>query len=545
MSQREKRTSFWPWQPLIIFSVFAFGIVIGGTLNIHSPASDSDENAAPGNLIRTKSDHYKIVDALRFIETQYIEKVDTENLMDIALHAILDSLDPHSYYIDKAHFKDISERTRGDFEGIGVEYIRIKDTVVIIRVMKDGPAQKAGLNSGDMILQANGVELATIENTDSIKNLIKGPSGSIVKLAVHHPATDQTQTYRVKRNLIPYHSVEFSSKLNSNTGFIKLSHFNGNAYKEFMGALEGLTTNNRLQNLIIDLRDNPGGYLSEVVKILSQLFEQGNKLLVYTKNRDGVQKKYKSTGKTFYSIDNIALLVNANSASASEILAGAIQDWERGTVFGQRTYGKGLVQEQFNLGDQSAIRLTTAKYLTPSGRMIQRPYKNVDYSNNNEKRLDNGEFYSADSISGLDSTTYKTQYGSDLISGKGIIPDIFLPLDSFYFSDCYYEMSPHIHPFIYNYIHKSKSPKSDLASIPSIITAWNKYLKKEVDLEAHCFQSNDPNDHLIAILVYHYYMYQGDKQAAYTELIHRDKSVQQILLHFEQITDRPKTAEKN
>ena len=497
------------------------------------------------NLLRTKSDHYKLVDALRFIEAQYIEEVDTDHLMDVAIHAILDSLDPHSYYIDNEHFKDISERTRGDFEGIGVEYIRIEDTVVVVRVMEEGPAQKAGLNSGDMILQANGLELATIENTDSIRNIIKGPRGSTVNLDVLHPASDRTQTYSVQRSLIPYHSVEFSSKLDSNTGFIKLSHFNGNAYKEFMSALEDLTTNNTLQNLIIDLRDNPGGYLSEVVKILSQLFEQGNKLLVYTKNRDGVQKEYKSTGKTFYSIDNIALLVNSNSASASEILAGAIQDWERGTVFGQRTYGKGLVQEQFSLGDKSAIRLTTAKYLTPSGRMIQRPYKNVDYSNNNEVRLSNGEFYSADSISGLDSTTYKTQYGSALISGKGIIPDIFIPIDSFYFSDCYYNMSSHIQPFIYKYIHKSESPKPKTANVSSIINAWNKYIKKEIDLESRCTHFSDMNEQLIPTLIYYYHMYQGDKQAAYTQLIDRDKSVQQILFHLEQATDRPKTAETN
>jgi len=536
MYQDEKMNSFWPWQPLILMSVLVFGIIMGGTLNIHDSQSDESSDTSKGHLIRSKSDHYKLVEALRYIEAQYVEDVNSEALMDIALNAIMDSLDPHSFYISKKELQDVNERTRGDFEGIGVEYVRIEDTVVVISVVEEGPAKKAGIRSGDMILRANGVDLSSIMSTDSIRNLIKGPSGSEIELGVLHPRAEKTVNYNVQRSKIPYHSVEYSGQIDSNIAFIKLSHFNGNAYKEFMNALENLSDGYRIENLIIDLRDNPGGYLSEVVKILSQLFEERDRLLVYTKNRNGVQKEYKSTGKSFYSIGKIAVLVNSNSASASEILAGALQDWERGIVFGQRTYGKGLVQEQFNLGDGSALRLTTAKYLTPSGRMIQRPYGDGDYGNSYNRRYNNGEFFSKDSIANLDSSSFQTQYGTPILSGEGIIPDVFIPLDSFLFSDCYLWSSGFLQSFVYNYVYGDNSKDSNL-NVSDLLKSWSNFLDEQAEFENYCSDSNNNQEEFAQTLIYHYYLYNDDRENAFSEMLARDKSIHRILAVWDEHED--------
>ncbi len=525
--------SFWPWQPILLATVFIFGIIIGGTLDIYNPQTADASDKSKKGWTRSKSDHYKLVEALRFIDAQYISDVNSDELMDIALRAVFDSLDPHSFYISQGEFQDVNERTRGDFEGIGVEYVRIEDTVVVVRVIDEGPAKEAGIRSGDKILRANGISLSNIESTDSIKKLIKGPAGSEVALQVLHPTGPDPNVYQVKRNKIPYHSVDFSGKIDSNIGYIKLSHFNGNAYQEFMEALESLSSDYKIDKLIIDVRDNPGGYLSEVVKILSQLFIDGGRLLVSTENGEGLQKEFKSTGKNFYTVEHIAVLVNSNSASASEILAGALQDWERGIVFGQRTYGKGLVQEQFGLTDGSAIRLTTAKYLTPSGRMIQRPYKQTDYSNSNAKRLKSGEFFSADSIKHLDSTSFKTQYGSPLVSGEGIIPDEFISLDSFIFSDCYFWSSSFYQKFIYEYIYRRGEIKSDL-HIPKMMSEWTLFLKDQKEYSEYCDDITLHLDHYEKYLTYYFYLFNNDVQSAYFANITRDQSINYIINFWEQ-----------
>lgn len=523
--------SFWPWQPLLLATVFVFGIIIGGTLDIYSPNTLVGNSKSEKSWVRSKSDHYKLVEALRFIDAQYISDVSSDKLMDIALHAVFDSLDPHSFYISQEEFQDINERTRGDFEGIGVEYLRIEDTVVVVRVLENGPAKKAGLRSGDKIIQADGIDLSKIPSTDSIKRLIKGPAGSAITLKVLHPYRSDPSTYQVQRNTIPYHSVTYSGKIDSNIAYIKLSHFNGNAYQEFMESLEDLAFDYKIEKLIIDVRDNPGGYLSEVVKILSQLFTENGRLLVYTENGKGVQKEFKSTGKNFYTIEDIAVLVNSNSASASEILAGALQDWERGIVFGQRTYGKGLVQEQFNLMDGSAIRLTTAKYLTPSGRMIQRPYKNRDYSNSNAKRLEIGEFFTPDSIEVIDSTSFKTQLGSPLVSGEGIIPDEFIPLDSSLFSDCYMWSSTYYQQFIYEYIYERGEIKSELR-IPHLMSEWTKFLRNQEEFSNHCTDLSPIQKHFERYLIYFFHLYTNDIESAYSANISRDESIEFILNYW-------------
>jgi carboxyl-terminal processing protease len=517
-----------------MISLLAFGIIIGGTLNFYSPDSLQNEGNRSSSFFKTRSDHHKIIDVLRFVESHYVDDVDVDQLMDIAISSILDTLDPHSFYISKSELQDVNERTRGDFEGIGVEYVRMEDTIVVIRVTADGPAEQSGLESGDLILEADGTVLSAVDHTDSIKNLIKGPKGSQILLKIFDQSEQQTRDLSLERGSITYHSVEYSTSLSPEIGYIKLSHFNGNAYQEFMKALESLTRDNRLEKLIIDVRDNPGGYLSEVVKILSQLFEDKGKLLVYTENRTGVQKKFSSTGKSFFSVGDIAVLVNQNSASASEILAGAIQDWERGVVVGQRSYGKGLVQEQFELSDGSAIRLTTAKYLTPSGRMIQRPYDEGIYENTNQRRYLSGEFFSRDSIESLDSLSFTTQYGSPLISGKGIVPDIFVPLDSFSFSSCNLWASSHIQSFIYETLYKKEAqwPKTFDASF--LVEEWRQHLLNKKEFPQHCEEEKVPfNEYYKKQLLYYFFMFSGQKDRANEALLQYDKSLEEVFEYWD------------
>lgn len=528
MPNQKDSYSFWPWQPVIMISLLAFGIVIGGTLNTHSPDSSISEESSSSTFLKTRSDHHKIIDVLRFVESHYVEDVDIDHLMDIAISSIMDTLDPHSFYISKGELQDVNERTRGNFEGIGVEYLRMQDTIVVIRVIEEGPAEQSGLESGDLILEADGTVLSTVEQTDSIKNLIKGPNGSKVQLRIFDQSENRVRDLSLERGSIAYHSVEYTTSFSPEIGYIKLSHFNGNAYQEFMTALESLTRDNRLEKLIIDVRDNPGGYLSEVVKILSQLFEDKGKLLVYTENRTGVQKKFSSTGKSFFSIGDVAVLVNQNSASASEILAGAIQDWERGIVVGQRSYGKGLVQEQFELSDGSAIRLTTAKYLTPSGRMIQRPYDEGIYENTNERRYLSGEFFYKDSIASLDSLSFTTKYGSPLISGQGIVPDIFVPLDSFSFSSCNLWASNHIHSFIYENLYKNDTPWPKTFDDSFLVEEWRQYLLNTDEFSEHCGEEIPFNEHFRKQLLYYYFMFTGQKDRANEAILQGDNALESV-----------------
>jgi len=255
-------------------------------------------------------------------------------------------------------------------------------------------------------------------------------------------------------------------------------------------------------------------------------------LLVYTENRNGVQKEYKSTGKNFYSIGDIAVIVNSNSASASEILAGALQDWERGAIFGQRTYGKGLVQEQFNLEDGSALRLTTAKYLTPSGRMIQRPYHSADYNNSNNRRLKNGEFYFVDSIQIIDSVSFKTQYGSPLLSGEGIIPDIFIPLDSLLFSDCYMWASSYYQKFVYEYTFKKRN-NAFSQNTDDLFESWRKFIQEKENFEMHCSNFETLKPLFIQTLWSQHFLYSNKSENEFIELLDRDENVQAVLEFWE------------
>lgn len=486
---KEQKDKYFKWQPLLLALVLILGIVIGDLLS-----SNDNKIIFRDKIVQPKGELDKVSEVLKYIDAQYVDTVNTEHLTDVAIERIMEELDPHSYYIDESEIKEINEKTKGDFEGIGIEFLMLDDTISVIRTVDQGPAEKAGIKAGDQILSAEGINLANGVGLDSIRNVIKGPSGSKVEVRVRREPVDSTFKLSITRGKIPYHSVLHSFAIDSNTAFIKLAHFNGNAYREFMQAMEEYASNEKIDRLIIDLRDNPGGYLQEVVKILSQLFNEKGKLLVYTQGRNTSKIEYKSSGMNFFKVDQVAVFINEHSASASEIMAGAIQDWERGVVVGRRSFGKGLVQEQFALSDGSAIRITTAKYHTPTGRLIQRPYENGEYKNHVDRRYESGEFFIKDSIETIDSLTYKTKQGNILYAGKGIIPDIFVPKDSIEFNPFIQNTYKHLSAFIYKKVQQDrvngalpKNPEAWWSSFQLTDTIWENWLdylkQKEVQAD--------------------------------------------------------------
>lgn len=435
------------WLPLIVAAAMAAGMWIG--FELHARTRTTYVVQPDGTTTRVVQGG-KIDEVLRFVEAKYIESVDLAKLEDAAAKALLKELDPHSGYISLSEINSVNESLSGGFEGIGVEFSIIEDTVYIIGVIADGPSDKAGIRTGDKIISI-GDSTAIGINSKSMMDKLKGASGSSVTVGILRADGKTTEQVAITRGQIPIRSVDVAYMLDAKTGFIKINRFSEKTYKEFMEALERLIDGEKMENLVIDLRDNPGGYLSAATDILNQLFDS-KKLLVYTEGRSYKRKDYYATGKTFYRLGKIAVLIDEGSASASEILAGAIQDNDRGVVVGRRSFGKGLVQEQYPLTDGSAMRLTVARYYTPSGRLIQKPYKKGDgdeYDDDLKHRVESGELYHQDSVKIADTTKYYTQAGRVVYGGGGIMPDIFVPLDTVLRHRYLQQIYPLLPSFIY------------------------------------------------------------------------------------------------
>lgn len=402
-STKSSNNSRW-YLPMLVSMALIFGIIIGLLINDLSPGS---------MIIRYEGESSfgtgEIDEILQIIDSRYYESVDINALKETALNAIFEQLDPYSQYITTVQNQELNGQMKGQFDGIGIEYSIIDGKIGILKVLPDGPADEADLRKGDFII---GVD-SYLPETDSagveeIINLLKGPKGERVQVHVDRYGSDQVMKVDIERNEIKIETVGAAFMMNDSVAYINLKRFNSNTYKSFMEEVEQLVQNEGMKDLVLDLRGNPGGYLQEAVNILSQLFKEKGKLLVYTKGNKQKKIEYTSTGKSFFPIRKVAVLVDEGSASASEILAGAIQDLDRGIVVGSPTYGKGLVQEHFNLKNGSGIRLTIANYYTPSGRSIQR------------------SFGDGLLVSDIDDSTivYKTSRGRTVFGGQGIIPDI-------------------------------------------------------------------------------------------------------------------------
>lgn len=357
----------------------------------------------------------RIEEILRFIETNYVDSLDQNDIAVDAIRHILRQLDPHSSYITAEELADHNEKMEGKYTGVGVETIELNDTFYITRVIEKSPAEKAGIQLGDAIISMNGDTMTGANSSfNKIRSYFKQDDGAALEMELLPAGQKKTKQVSILPEEIEVPSANLSFLLEDDVAYIKLTRFSSNTYEQFMQSIEKLNEGgNRRMNLVLDLRDNPGGYLPEAINILSQLFDEKGKLLCYTEGLNRKKSEYQSTGKTFYNIGKVVVLINEYSASGSEILAGAIQDWDRGVIIGQASYGKGLVQEIFPLKNGGALRLTVAKYYTPSGRLIQKSYDNINHS------------FEAD------TNRFKTiLLEREVAGGGGIEPDIYVE-DSF------------------------------------------------------------------------------------------------------------------
>ncbi len=414
-----KRINTYLW-PTIIALAMAIGIFLGGKLNF---------NDSPERLFTTNSKKDKLNRLIDYIDYEYVDDINTDSIVDVTVNNILEKLDPHSVYIPKSEMKGVAENMKGDFVGIGINFYAYKDTISVIRTVTNGPSFKKGIKPGDRILMANLDTLygKKLGNGEIIEKL-KGKKGTTVNLKVYRKQEDRFFTVKVKRDIVPIKSVEAYFMLTNDIGYIKVNRFAESTYKEFKAALKYLRKQGA-KKLTLDLRDNPGGYLGVAEEMADEFLKDG-KLILFTKNKKGDIDKIFATDKGEFEDKPVYVLINERSASASEIIAGALQDNDIGTIVGRRSFGKGLVQREMELGDGSAVRLTVSRYYTPTGRSIQKTYKNgnKDYYKKFTERFNNGELISADSIKVADSLKFKTPKGKIVYGGGGIIPDVFVPI---------------------------------------------------------------------------------------------------------------------
>lgn len=406
--------------PTIIAAALALGVFLGGKLNF---------NDSPEKLFTTNSKKDKLNRLIDYIDYEYVDEINTDSIVDITVNNILEKLDPHSVYIPKDEMTQVSENMKGDFVGIGINFYKYKDTISVIRTIAQGPSYLMGIEPGDRILMADNDTLfgKNIPNDEIVRRL-KGTRGSSVKLQVYRKAEDKLFTANIKRDIVPIKSVESYYMMTEDMGYIKVNRFAEPTFKEFKAALNELQRRGA-RKLTLDLRDNPGGYLGIAEQMADEFLEEG-KLILFTKNKKGKVNKVFATDEGNFEDKPIYVLINERSASASEIIAGALQDNDIGTIVGRRSFGKGLVQREMELGDGSAVRLTVSRYYTPTGRSIQRTYEkgHKDYYQQFTDRYQNGELTSVDSIRVADSLKFRTPKGKVVYGGGGIIPDEFVPI---------------------------------------------------------------------------------------------------------------------
>lgn len=429
--------------PLALALAMAAGIAIGIFLPGRSNSSET-----PG--IRIRSD--KISNILDVIESNYVDSVNRKELVEAAIPAILKKLDPHSVYIPAQDLKRANEPLEGNFDGIGISFNMLTDTILVISTIPGGPSEKVGLQAGDKILYVNDSLVAGRNISDnSVLGMLRGPRGTLVNVKVLRKGARELLSFDITRDKIPIYSVDVAYMATPSTGYIRINNFAVTTYEEFMKGLRELRGKG-MENLILDLRGNQGGVMETAVQIANQFLKEGQ-LIVYHEGLRQPRREARATGKGEFESGGLVILIDEWSASASEILAGAIQDNDRGTIIGRRSFGKGLVQEPVVFPDGSGMRLTIARYYTPTGRSIQKPYNNgyEDYFNDLSNRFDRGEFEVSDSIHFSDSLKFITPGGKIVYGGGGIMPDKFVPVDTSEISAYFLRVRPLIYQYSMKY----------------------------------------------------------------------------------------------
>jgi len=388
---------------------------------------------------QNKDDIRKLLSALKIINYAYVDSVDNSRLTEEAIKSILKELDPHSNYFTKEEIDKANEPLEGNFEGVGIQFQIYRDTILVVAPIPGGPSDDVGIRAGDKIVKINGKNATGKEiNNKYVRDHLRGKKGTKVDVSIKRNGRKKLIDFTITRDEIPLHSVDASYMLSERIGTIKVSRFSKTTLDEFKEAIKKLRDKG-MEELILDLRGNPGGYLQTARDLADQFLDE-QKLIVFTEGRKAPRRELKATSQGTFENGKLVVLINEGSASASEIVSGAVQDWDRGLVVGRRSFGKGLVQRPFTLPDSSVIRLTTARYHTPSGRCIQRPYEEgekEEYYKDIRERMEHGEFVHADSITFPDSLKYNTKNGRTVYGGGGIMPDIFVPWDSTQYSDYY------------------------------------------------------------------------------------------------------------
>lgn len=447
------------WYPLVISIAIVLGIVIGNYISTKKFTLDKDR---------------KINAVLNLIQSEYVDSIDVKDLVEQAIPAIIGNLDPHSYYIPASDIRAENEKLDGSMSGIGVSFFMMNDTANVDQVIPNGPAEKVGMLAGDRIISVNGESIVGGTLTaEGIRSKIRGEKGTKVRIGVKRNTSKKTLTFTITRDDIPMNTIDVSYMLDDKTGYIKIAQFGKNTYDEFFAALSKLKKDGA-SRYIVDLRGNPGGYMEMAILMVNEFLEQGE-LIVYTKGRkerEDIQVWSDDQG-SFHDAQ-VAVLIDEYSASASEIMAGALQDNDRGLVVGRRSFGKGLVQKQIYLPDSSAIRLTIARYYTPSHRCIQKDYTlgdEDDYSKELYDRYSHGELYSADSIKVDKSKIFRTANGRIVYGGGGIVPDIFVPNDTTGITTYYRAVANLglLQQYVYTYVDINRDQLKNVKSVKQLM----------------------------------------------------------------------------
>lgn len=481
----------------IIVAVFAaialvVGIIIGKQMS-YTPYPVSQQETEQASPFVVQSSRFgKLTAILSLIDQYYVDNIDVDNLTDDILPDIMHNLDPHSAYVPKAEVEESHEDLDGSFSGIGVQFNIQNDTVMVVDVIAGGPSEKLGIRPGDRIVEVNDSSFtgSEITNNKVLKNL-RGKKGTSVNVKVRRAGISELIPFKIVRDDIPVNSVDIYYMITPSIGYIKISRFGANTYEEFMTGLTDLK-NKGAKEFIIDLRNNGGGYLYAVIQMVNEFLQKGE-LIVYTEGLHSMRNNVYADGTGHFKGYKVCVLINEFSASASEIFSGAIQDLDRGIIVGRRSFGKGLVQQQIPLSDGSEIRLTTSRYHTPSGRCIQKPYKQGkidEYEKDIIERYDRGEFFASDSITLADSLEFHTRLGRTVYGGGGIMPDYFVAQDTTIYNALYKNLSlgSHLYGFAFQYADKNRQELSKIKTWQAMqkhieesnyLTLFKQYLKEK------------------------------------------------------------------
>lgn len=469
------------FMPLMMALCVVIGIIVGSFYSNHFSGNRL-------SIINTGTN--RINNLLHIIDDQYVDKVNLDSLVEDAMPKILTELDPHSVYISAKDVEAANQDLQGSFSGVGIQFVIRQDTIHVQNVIQNGPAERAGILAGDKIVMVDDHTFVgkAVTNQEAMRRL-KGPKNTKVKIGVLRYGHSKPQSFVVTRGDIPIKSVSATYMIDDKTGYIRIKSFGETTYAELLVALAKLGESG-FQNLIIDLRDNTGGYLQSAVQMANEFLPK-NKLIVYTEGRKSPRQDFRSDGRGSYKQTPLVVLINEGSASASEIFAGAMQDNDRATVIGRRSFGKGLVQKQIEFSDGSMVRLTIARYYTPSGRCIQKPYvhgETDDYAQDLMSRYEHGEFFSQDSIKHT-GPKYHTSNGRVVYGGGGITPDIFVPEDTTGFTSYYKQatMSGLILQFAFTYTDDNRPKLNNFKEMMELAD----YLKKQNLVDKFATYAND------------------------------------------------------